>query len=664
LSLSLPKFNPTVPLSRSRWTATVAGLALALAGQVMVRQSLVAILVYCGAIFLFLCGGPPDAEPRAPAVRRLRWDRRWVLPLAVGVSLAMGSLFIWGINHFQGTVSDLTLVAFLVGLVILGFGLRQLGRAETSAARPSSQLAEYLLVAAIIAAGFLFRTYALDDLPYGVWYDEADSALEAVQINSGAHYSPAGLHYRYIPSMYYDVVAIGFRLFGTSVFAIRIVTVFFALLAIPMLYVLARSLFDRRVAMLAASALALSRWHVDFSRFGLSNITTGICAIAALYFLWRALRSNRWSDYAWSGLWFGFGFHTYIAFKLFPIAGFLLLSYALLRKFRAPRVLLPRYLLLVTLAMLAFGPFLVFTLQSPAEANQRVGEASVFAEKPSVADGLLALAGNVEKHFLMFNVRGDENGRHNLPGEPELAPIAGAFFVLGAAFMLRWLRQLRFHLLLVWLIIGLLPGILSLDIEAPQSTRSLIAAPAAALLVALPPALAWNRTRDLLNLVGSVRAHRLGLPLASTFLTLAFVGIAVSEVSTYFGRQANDLAVWLSFSTQETIAAREAQRLGPGFHYVLPREYGERATMRFLVPWLTDHSSPSGVSPQSPPEVVERPTVLFWGPDQTDTIEQLKARFPAGQFREHRPPFGGRVVLYEAVLYPEATRGHGDRDGP
>src|SRR5262249_28378274 len=188
-----------------------------------------------------------------------------------------------------------------------------------------------LAVAAIVAAGFLFRVYDLNDLPNGVWFDEADSALEAVHIDEGAAYSPAAIRFRYNPSAYYELIAAGYRAFGRSIFTVRVVTVFLSLLSIPALYALGRALLGRPAALAAAFLLAVSRWHVDFSRFGMANISSTLFAILAVYFLWRAVRTQRWSDHAWCGLWFGGGLHTYTAFKLIPLLGAVVLGGFLVR---------------------------------------------------------------------------------------------------------------------------------------------------------------------------------------------------------------------------------------------------------------------------------------------------------------------------------------------
>ncbi len=96
----------------------------------------------------------------------------------------------------------------------------------------------------------------------------------------------------------------------------------------------------------------------------------------------------------------------------------------------------------------------------------------------------------------MFNVRGDPNGRHNLPGRPMLDAISGALFVLGVALAAVRLHRPRWALLLLWPAWTLLGGILSLSFEAPQSLRANGALPAAYLLAVAPIYLLGKTVQD------------------------------------------------------------------------------------------------------------------------------------------------------------------------
>ncbi len=92
----------------------------------------------------------------------------------------------------------------------------------------------------------------------------------------------------------------------------------------------------------------------------------------------------------------------------------------------------------------------------------------------------------------MFNYQGDNNGRHNLTGEPMLDPISGTLLVLGLGLSLWRIRQPGSFLLIAWLLLMLAPGIFALDFESPQSLRAIGSLPAAYLLAVVPIDAFWK----------------------------------------------------------------------------------------------------------------------------------------------------------------------------
>ena len=192
-----------------------------------------------------------------------------------------------------------------------------------------------------------------------------------------------------------------------------------------------------------------------------------------------------------------------------------------------------------------------------------------------MTDPWLALGENIRKHLLMFNWRGDPNGRHNLPGAPMLDTLVAVLMVLGVAYSLRRVLEPRYALLLLWLAFTLLGGILSLDFESPQSHRANGALTAAYLLAVVPLAVllrAWRLSG------GRYYPRAVLAPLA---LALALVGYA--NYQTYFVAQANDFAVWNAFSTPETIAARLLKELDPAHRCLRDRLF--RRPSQHAVSW-------------------------------------------------------------------------------
>ncbi|PJF45618.1 MAG: hypothetical protein CUN48_17970, partial [Candidatus Thermofonsia Clade 3 bacterium] len=138
---------------------------------------------------------------------------------------------------------------------------------------------------------------------------------------------------------------------------------------------------------------------------------------------------------------------------------------------------------------------------------------------------------NVRRHLLMFNVFGDPNGRHNLPGNPMLDAVTAPLLVVGAAYALRRMAQPAYLFLLLWMLFGLMGGALSLDFEAPQSLRANAALPVAYILAALPLATlsrAW--------MLAAGRYYPQALRAPAFLLAIAVIDL---NAYTYFVRQAN-----------------------------------------------------------------------------------------------------------------------------
>jgi sugar lactone lactonase YvrE len=633
------------------------------------------------------------------------WTWRNVLLLLLASVLLGVAMAIWWQTRFASKLSDTALYLYLSSLAIFTLTFWLMGRAEPITKgrerHPFPLWVELALLVGITLVGLFLRTYKVMDIPYGVWYDEADSALETLHIMGGAPFHPAAFRYQGNPSFYYQLISLAFKLLGSNLAAVRITTLFLGTLAIPAFYPLAKLLFGQRTALLATFFLTISRWHFNFARFGMANISATIFEVLALYFLYRGLRTRRWADFGLAGLLLGGGLHTYTAFRLIPVVVTVILAYWLLfeelprRGGACARVLgsrgagenasllpcssapllprtervrgwLLRSVLLVSMAFVAFGPLGLFAVQDWKNFNRRLGEASVFAGKNTQDEKMAALRNSLQKHIVMFNYRGDNNGRHNLPGEPMLDFFTAGCFVAGFGYSLwRW-RDGRYFGLVAWFLISMLAGIMSLDWEAPQGTRTIIAIPAVYLLAALPLSLTWESLSQAVERCdalgkcvapGAVWRRRLGRGFLALVLIALLGRMGLDNYRTYFYRQAKDNAVWSSFSASATIVAREATALGQDYDYYLSEYYINEPTTRFLTPWLSPKAK-MVVTGHIFPILSEgtRGAVVFLDPQKWAGYQVAKTYYPTGRFKEFRGPGGGGPALYEVVLSPEDIR--------
>ncbi len=98
---------------------------------------------------------------------------------------------------------------------------------------------------------------------------------------------------------YLQAGAVG--IFGRDLEGLRAVSAVLGTLTVPAVYLLAKTLFDRKTALLAALLLATFPPHVHFSRLGLNNVADPLFGTLALAFLARGLKSRRRMDFAIGG---------------------------------------------------------------------------------------------------------------------------------------------------------------------------------------------------------------------------------------------------------------------------------------------------------------------------------------------------------------------------
>jgi DNA-binding beta-propeller fold protein YncE/4-amino-4-deoxy-L-arabinose transferase-like glycosyltransferase len=516
---------------------------------------------------------------------------------------------------------------------------------------PKSKITWLLLLLILLLAGFL-RLWRFDELPFGVWYDEAENALQALRIVEAREYRPIFVGSIHAPAHYLYLIATAFEWFGVSAQSVRLVSVAMGLVTVLAAYVAGRELFGRAGGLMLAFLLAVSRWNVTFSRIGMYNASTPLFELLVIGFLLRGLRRGRYADYTLAGLCMGIGLCFYAAFQLFvAMVGLYLLVLAVVERGFLRRT----WSGLVVTALAAFlviAPVIRFAYEERDLYFARTKDTSIFADK-TLEEWAPALLENVRKHALMFNYRGDPNGRHNLPGMPMLDPYSGALLVLGLGLVLWWgaTGERRPSILLapLWVAIPLLGGILSLDFEAPQSLRAIGAQPAAYVLAVWPLHTLWRLWRR-----GGGRYFPNAV-IAPLIVLMALIGY--HNFYTYFFQQAYDFASWNAFSTPETITANLLSSLDEQTDaYVISFFHGH-PTLNFLARGVRPYQRVETTDHLPLPWLSDRTIALIVNADSRRLFEEAKHYYPQARFEEFKPPFGGPTVVYYALLSPQDIAG-------
>lgn len=656
----------------------LAAVAIAIAGRAQAmfsgQSSSSGWIVFAAAVVLFIAAlGRVSVGQFAAAGAQV--DTGGVSPqatfFATGLILAaistIGSVLLFGRESTGLLAWDLHLLSLLL-LVAAFVPWGRLTRPTWPTLQQLAQrLAGALPVLLVLALATFARLWQLGTFPFGYWYDEAQNGLAALQILTDPLHRPIYFDSTNAPAHLNFLIALAFSLFGETPASQRLVSALFGILAVLFAYLLFRRWLGNWMGLFAAAVLAVMRYHLTFSRFGVQVISAPAFELATLYFLDRALARKRLSDFAWLGLSLGLGLAFYTAFRLFPVAlgafVILLLLGASLRL--GLREAIGRYVVqlwrhwsIALLALLiAVAPVAQFALTQPDRFFARTNTVSIF-EKRDQPDLAKALWSNTAKHLEMFNVRGDGNGRHNLPGAPMLDPVMGVLFVLGAAYALWHWKQPGNLLMLLVFAIMLLAGILSLDFEAPQSLRSIGVIPALVYFVTLPVAAMAEAARPLLQRTGPPALLRVGtwmwslrMPIAAGALVLVIGVVAYLNLHTFFVVQQNDPSAWASYSTAETITANEMRKNQADYDFLITAVYDRGPITSFLAAEVKNEQR--WTATDRLPVVRSDPgkgLIILLDGTMVPTYLEAKQIYPSAQFVEWHAPAGGGVVLYEVIV--------------
>jgi DNA-binding beta-propeller fold protein YncE/4-amino-4-deoxy-L-arabinose transferase-like glycosyltransferase len=526
-----------------------------------------------------------------------------------------------------------------LGLTYLVSGLAvawAMARRPIAPATPLPRWLEVVALTTILLVAAFFRLTRLATAPEGVWFDEAQNGLVAMRILQDPSYRPVFVaELTQLPALFFYLQAVAIQFFGANIFALRLVATLLGLAAVGGVYFLARLLFGVPVAIVAGLLLASERWHVNFSRFAMNGILVPALSVGAVYFAIRGLRTGRLRDLGLAGLFLALGAYSYPAFYIVPV----LLAIVFLVMLARERLALLRrtaggLVALVVVGLLVLSPLIGFAIRDSRAFGERTQTTSIFRDK-TPEQARAALTESVRAHVLMFHVTGDRNGRHNLPGAPMIDPITGALLALGLVVALSRVRRPEYALLVAWLVLAVLPGVLSLDFEAPQAYRGIGATVPVALLAALVPgwllARAWeSRPRW--------RGALVALPAAATLAVI--VGLNYDQ---YFNRQLTDFSAWAAYSTSETLMARSIAALPAETQVYISDNTHSTPTLRFL---LGENRVPERFDPaQHLPIRGEQPVALYLLPEPDKRRSAITSLYPAARIVEHPGPTGGESVV-------------------
>jgi len=348
-----------------------------------------------------------------------------------------------------------------------------------------------LLIILVIAA--FLRLWKLDSIPPHLTPDEAALGYNAYSIlktGRDEYGSLFPLIFKsfgdYKPGLYIYTTVPFVALFGLTELSVRLTSALSGIASVALIYFIVRKLsFDDRISYLSVLFLAISPWHIHFSR-GAWEIT--LCLFLTLLGVYLFLKSIKKQKYLLaSSFSFGLTLLTYQGAKLSTlIVVFLLIAFFFKKLIKIDKkILLGSVLVGVFVSM----PVILSLFQGRASRLQ-VFSVFSYPRSESYLENFLNEAGvkkNSLVYYLFYNeplnfargiagrwfnhfstrflfFEGDwQNPRHSPPNHGMLLLGDVVFFVIGLFLIFRFIPQKRYLFVLFWLILAPMPAVLSRD---------------------------------------------------------------------------------------------------------------------------------------------------------------------------------------------------------
>ena len=395
-----------------------------------------------------------------------------------------------------------------------------------------------LFLSVIILVAFFIRIYDLGNNPPGFFADEASighNAYALLNYGKDEHGKAFPLFFEAFgeyknPFQIYLTVPFIF-LFGPSVFAVRVTSVFLSLLTIISIYFLTKELCKKIespkiTGLLAAALLSIAPWHIHFSRVSLEGFMPFLLAVTlGTYFFLRFKENDKFLYLA--TILFSLGLYTYFPARIFIPFFFLGLILIYLKDLAKKRKLLLANFFLGIILTLPILFFLIF-----GNGLARWNQVSIFNNPSSENSVYTHIAINYFSHFspdFLFT-KGDSGmegqfvTRHSVKGFGQLFIIELPFIFLGGYWLFRKKQKKPLAVLLIWLLLYPTGSMFTSDASA-QATRSIIGIIPFQVLTAI----------GILYTFVAIKLHHKILSLIFSICIFIFFGIStVSYLKSYF----------------------------------------------------------------------------------------------------------------------------------
>jgi len=385
-------------------------------------------------------------------------------------------------------------------------------------------LSTLILLGFILCVAAYLRFFHLTSIPPSLSHDETAIAYNAFSLlttGKDEYGTSFPLLFKSfddykLPGMVYSTIPF-IALFGRSELAARLPSALYGLFAVLIMYGIAIELLEKKryaqiasvrvdLALFPALLFALSPWHVNFSRQLFESNGAVFWFMLGTYFLLRS--TKRYGDILWAGLSYVVSLYFYYSVRLvIPFVGvvYLIRYYPVMTKHwkTTAATLVLCMLALLPLGVQMFSPggleriSIVSVVNDPNYIRLRDAYVARTGTTPGIVDKIIynrrialvrTVIDNYAKNISPHNLFVTGTGTYGA-----LFPFEALLVPLGLV-MLATLSKFPRLIVWVWLIAAFLPGALST--KQPNTLRTLVAAPAFALLSGLGVAYLVTRMKE------------------------------------------------------------------------------------------------------------------------------------------------------------------------
>lgn len=345
----------------------------------------------------------------------------------------------------------------------------------------------------IIFLGTILRLYQLDSLPAEMWGDIIEGYKFTKEILAGNWplYFVLGNG-----PLYFYFAAFLSMFFGLSFFTLKLTSIVVGIILIIGTYLFTKELFNRKIALITAYLLAVSKWPLIYSKLGNMNILVVAFIAFIFYFLVKAIKNGNTIDFILVGFLAGIGLYNYPAFLAVPATLMIIFIHIFIFNRKIIRRNIIRIVMSIVIFTIVSLPFLKLLPQLGFTDRHSYFGSKLLTSNGRLSDNfILQLFTNAVNSLSMFHIKGDVTFRVNPNSEPHVDKISGIFLMIGIYFVLfkEKLRQNIIYIILPFFTLQL-PAILvvSFPREVPSATRSIGILPFLYILIAVGIYCLWD----------------------------------------------------------------------------------------------------------------------------------------------------------------------------